>query len=301
MVRPQLRVHLALLFVQLTFGSWAVFGKFALGQLHPLQLAGVRVAGALPIFFALARLAGRWPERRDLPRLAALGLTGVFANQLLYIFGLRLTTATNASIIQAAIPVFTAAIAAFFGVERIGAGKVLGVALAVSGALVMLDPTRLGGAPGSHLGDLLIIGNCLSYSIYMVLQRPLLQRMPAVSVTAWAYAFGGVPILLVATPTLVGADWAAVGGLTWAAMAFIILVPTALNYVLISYAIKHSSAALAATYTTLQPLAGTLMAALFLGEQAGWRQGAGFVLIVLGLAAVTISQVRAGARETAAR
>lgn len=292
MARPGLRVHAALVFVQLTFATWAVFGKYALGHLHPLSLAALRVLGAIPLFLLLVRVLGgsMRVERRDLGRLAALGLTGVFANQLLYIFGLRLTTATNASIIQVAIPVFTSAIAAFFGVERIGGRKLAGVALAVAGALVMLDVTRLQLGASTALGDLLVIGNALSYAIYMVLQRPLLERLPPITVTAWAYVFGGIPILLIGAPTLLAADHAAIPALTWAAVAYIVVVPTTLNYVLISFAIKHSSAAMAATYITLQPLIATVIAALLLGERAGWRQVVGFASIVLGLAVVTRAQ-----------
>ncbi|MCK6547149.1 DMT family transporter [Myxococcota bacterium] len=302
MARVGLRVHAALIFVQLTFATWAVFGKYALGHLEPLSLATLRVLGAIPLFLLLARALGGSlrVERRDLPRLAALGFTGVFANQLLYIFGLRLTTATNASIIQVAIPVFTSAIAAIFGVERIGAGKIAGVALAVGGALVMLDVSRLQLGGSTALGDLLVIGNALSYAIYMVLQRPLLERLPPITVTAWAYVLGGLPIVVVGAPTLAAQDPALVPALTWAAVAYIVIVPTTLNYVLISFAIKHSSAAMAATYITLQPLVATLIAALLLGERAGWRQAVGFVSIVLGLAVVTWAQgaARREARAT---
>ncbi len=68
------------------------------------------------------------------------------------------------------------------------------------------------------------------------------------------------------------------------------LVPTVINYALATWAIKRSSPALVAAYITLQPVAAGVLAMIFLGERAGLRELAGFVLIVLGL--YTVSRQR---------
>jgi drug/metabolite transporter (DMT)-like permease len=88
-------------------------------------------------------------------------------------------------------------------------------------------------------------------------------------------------------------DLHAVPPAAWGAMLYIILVPTALNYVLNSWAIRESGPSLAAAYITLQPLAATAMAALWLGERPGPREGAGGLLILLGLVLVARAARRA--------
>lgn len=285
MERIDWRVHAALLFVQITFGAFPVVGKGVLAHLPPLAVAGLRVLVAAPLLLALAwRLERVRFPRGHLRELAMLGFLGVFANQILFILGLARTTATNAAILMPSIPVFTVLVAAVLGVERLSPGRALGVAVAVAGALVLLDPTRFSLSGGTSFGDLLILLNCLAYAAYLVLQRPLLQRLPPLTLIAWAFVFGGVGVLVVAAPSLVGASFGTVPPGAWAGMAYIVMIPTAVNYALNTWAIRRSSPALAATYTTLQPLVAALLGMAFLAERVGARQLAGFALIVAGLA-----------------
>jgi drug/metabolite transporter (DMT)-like permease len=298
------RVHLALLFVQVTFGAFHVISKGVLVHLSPLALAGARALVAAPLVLAFAwRIERVVPRRRDMVVLAGLGLLGVVGNQVLYILGLQLTTAGTAGILMPSIPVFALAFAAALGIERLDRRRLAGVALAVAGALVLLGPKGISAGGGSALGNLLILGNCAAYAAYLVLQRPLLFRLPPLTVVAWAFLFGGVAIVAMSLPAMLRVSPAALPAAVWAAMAYIILIPTAVNYVLNSWALRRSSPALVATYTTLQPVIATGLAFLFLGETPGVRELTGFALIAAGLAAVTIAASRrAGPVEsTAAR
>lgn len=278
------RVHAALLFVQITFGAFPVVGKAVLAHLPPLAVAALRVLVAGPILLLLAwRLERVRFPRSHFKELALLGFLGVFANQVLFIIGLARTTATNAAILMPSIPVFTVLVAALGGVERLTPRRAVGVAVAVLGALVLLDPTRLSLSQGTALGDLLILLNCLAYAAYLVLQRPLLQRLPPLTLIAWAFVFGGAGVLAVAAPSLFAISPGRVPVGAWVGLAYIVLIPTAVNYALNTWAIRHSSPALAATYTTLQPVVAASLGVLFLSESVGGRQLAGFALIVAGL------------------
>jgi drug/metabolite transporter (DMT)-like permease len=286
--RIRVRVHLALIFIQITFGAFHVFGKYVLGFLEPLAMASIRAAAAIPLLLLLAaRAERRIPSRRDMLVLAGLGFLGVFANQILYILGLKLTTATNAGVLMPTIPVFVAALGALMGLERLDGRKVLGVGLAVAGALAMADLPALGrGGGAAALGNALLAGNCMAYAAYLVLQRPLLDRMRPVTVVAWAFLFGGSGVFLAGLPALARAPFGTLPAGVWWALAFIVLIPTVANYALNSWAIRHSSPTLVATYTTLQPVSAALLAMLWLGDRPGWWVVVGFVLILAGLWAV---------------
>lgn len=288
---PLWRVHLALLFVQLTFGAFHVIGKAVLPVFTPLGMAAIRVGVATPLLLILAyRVEGVLPPRRYLPHLAVLGALGVFANQLLYILGLARTTAANAGILMPSIPVFAALVAAVLKVESIGPKKVIGVVLAVAGATVMLDPSRFSSEPGVWSGNLLILCNCLAYAVFLVLQQPLLRVVPPLTLTAWAFLFGGTATFAVSLPSLLRVDLAEVPASAWFGMAYIVLIPTAVNYVLNAWAVRRSSPSLVATYITLQPVAAALLAVAVLGEHVGLREVIGFVLIAGGLAAIARSR-----------
>ncbi len=291
------RVHLGLLFIQVTFGGFHVMGKYVLATLHPFAVAGARVVVAMPVLMALAWLVDRTiPAWRDMPRLALLGLLGVFANQLLFIIGLQYTTAINAGILMPSIPVFSVALAALFGQGRLEARRLVGIGLAVAGALVMLDVTRfdLGGG-GELLGNGLILSNCLCYSAFLVLQKPLLGRLPPLTVIAWSFLFGGAGVLVVTAGRLPELNPVTLPTPILMGMIYVVLVPTVINYALATWAVKRSSPALVAAYITLQPVAAGGLAMLFLGERAGLRELLGFVLIVLGL--ITVSRQRSAGRE----
>jgi drug/metabolite transporter (DMT)-like permease len=277
-------VHLALLLAQLSFGGFHVVAKAALVELEPLALAGLRVAFATPILLAMAWRHDRFlPSRRDLPVLAFLGGLGVFGNQLLFILGLQLTTATNASILMTSLPVFAVAAAAALGIERIGVRRLTGILLSVAGALVLVNPFHLSAGGKTSLGNGLILLNALCYALFLVLQRPVLSRIPWRTLVAWSFLFGGAGILLVSGPALARVEPARVSTATWLGVAYVVLFASVLAYALNTWAVRRSSPALVAAYGTLQPLVTSVLAATFLGERFGWVEAVGFVLIVAGL------------------
>jgi len=285
---PGVGVHVALVAVQLSFGGFHVVAKAVLSHLDPLALVGIRVATATPLLLLLAWRHDRFlPRARDLPWLALLGLLGVFGNQVLYILGLERTHATSASVLMPSIPVFAVAVGAILGIERANPRRVLGVFLTVLGALVLLRPGELLDAGPETLGNSLVLANCLSYATFLVVQRPLLQRVPWRTLIAWSFLFGGVGVLSVSARTLAVVPWPAVPAAAWAGVAYIVFFPTVLSYSLATWAVKRSSPSLVAAYTTLQPFFATLLAMLFLHETPGWRDGLGFLLIVGGLAVIS--------------
>ena len=276
--------HLALLAVQISFSGLHVVGKVVLESLPPLAVASLRVLVATPLFLGLAWYVDRkLPPWRSLPHLALLGLLGVFLNQVLFVTGLKYTTATNAAILMSSVPVFAVGVGWLTGIERIGPRRLSGVILAASGALVLLDPRRFSIADATFLGTFLILMNSLSFATFLVLQRPLLSRLPWRTVIAWTFLFGGIGVIAVGGSTLANVDVSAVPSGIWWGVVFIGLVPTFFGYLLNTWAVRRSSVTLVAVYTTLQPLLTALLAIVFLREHLRAPQIAGFVLIASGL------------------
>jgi drug/metabolite transporter (DMT)-like permease len=281
---PGRSVHLALLSAQVFFGVFHVVAKAVLAYMEPLAMAAVRVAIATPLMAWIAWRHDRFlPRRQDLPFLALLGALGVFANQILFIEGLRFTTAINASILMPSLPVFAVAAAALLGVEKVGPRRLLGIALSVAGALVLVNPLRFSGDGRAALGNGLILINCGCYAVFLVLQRPLLRRIPWRTVIAGAFVFGGAGVLAVSVPALARLQPAALPASAWWGMAYIVVFATVLAYAINTWAVRRSSPSLVAAYGTLQPLVAAVLAAAFLGERFGWAEGLGFALIMAGL------------------
>ena len=82
--------------------------------------------------------------------------------------------------------------------------------------------------------------------------------------------------------------------MAWLGLGYIVFFATVLSYSLNTWAIRQSSPGLVAAYTTLQPVVAALLATLLLGETAGWKEAAGFLLIVGGLAVISRRKIKGG-------
>src|SRR5436305_1344665 len=136
--------HLALVAVQIIFGTWPVVGKIALRALPSTGLVAIRTVGAAAAFFVLLRLRGRLvvPRRGDLARLALYSLLGVVLNQFLYVKGLALSTAVNATFLSTTIPIAALLVSVMSGRERPAPRVFVGMLIAACGVVYLVNPTH---------------------------------------------------------------------------------------------------------------------------------------------------------------
>ena len=182
--------YVALLFVQLFFGTLPVLGKIAMREMTPFTLAAFRgVLGALLLSLAARAFSGPDPPQtvRERLEVAFLALLGIVANQVLFISGLKRTTATHATLLTATIPVFTILAGLLLGRERPTLRRLLAVPIAFSGILFLLGPARLDFRGETLLGDLLVTANSAVYSFFLVRARDVLARRSSLSFVAQAF------------------------------------------------------------------------------------------------------------------
>ena len=276
--------HAALWAVQLCFGLFPVFGKWAIGPagFSPLAVGAWRIAFAALALGALAlALHGRraLPTRRDLARLAVGSFLGITANMALYLEGLARSTATNAGLVVCLIPVFTFAIAAAVRQEPFLPLRALGLAVALGGASLLFWAERPELVAAHGLGNLLMALNTLSYAAYLVTTRPLSRRYPPIAVIAWVFVLALPFVPLLTAADMAGhADGVAKGALevwfppaatreAWLALGFVLVFPTAVAYLLNVFALSRLRASTTAVYVYLQSLITAAASALFLGER----------------------------------
>jgi drug/metabolite transporter (DMT)-like permease len=288
--RPDLRAVLALVAVQLCFGSFPVLGKLAMRDVAPFVIAAVRVVAGVFFLGLLARdrLRREAPlSAREHLELAFLALLGIVGNQVLFISGLSRSTATNAALLSATIPVFTVALALLAGVDEPSRRRLVGVPLALAGALVLMNVERFDLSGRTLRGDIMLVLNCLSYAGFLVAGRRILRRRHPLAVTAWLFRYGSVPILLLALPSLARARPADLQVGTWALLAAIVAFPTLAAYSLNIWALARTGPSTTAIFFYLQPLFAAALAAAVLGEHPGPRTALGAVLIFAGVALAT--------------
>lgn len=225
---------------------------------------------------------------RDLPLLIGAALLGVTFNQLLFYEGLDRTSATNAGVLMATIPVLTIGFLLALGRERPTTRRLFGLVAGLGGALTV----ACFGRPGTlHLelgrGELCIIANSACYALYLVVSRPLFQRYRTDTVVTWIFAVGALTLGLPCLGACVH-DLPRAPPLALASVAYVLFFPTIGAYFLNGYALRRAPSSLAAIYIFAQPLVAATLAALILGERLVLATVVGGCLIGVGIALASI-------------
>ena len=289
-------VHLALITVQFLFASLTVVAKFVLPSISPAGIVFFRVSGAAVAFFLVHRtlVRERVRSRRDLAALAGLALLGVVLNQLLFLEGVKRTTAINTNIMITTIPVFTLGIALVLRRERATWPKLGGIALAALGAVYLIGPDRIRLDPTTAFGNALIAVNTCFYAGYLVLSKRLLERYHPVTVVTHVFTFGAVVMIPIGLVALRGVDLSLLPGRTLLGLGYIVLFSSVLAYYLSIWALQHTASSLVAMYVYLQPLMTAAGAPLVLGERITGRAGVAAAVIFGGLALATWGEQQSG-------
>ena len=281
--------HLALITVQILFGTWPIFGKIVLRSMSPASLVACRLTGAALAFALLQRKLTplfRMPLK-DFALLTLCSMLGVVGNQFLYVKGLSLTTAINSALLSTMIPVFTLFVSILFGHDRLSLRRLFGIALAAAGVVYLVNPARAELSAQTTAGNLLLISNSFLYAVYIVLSKDLFERYGALNVITWIFLIGMVVTIPVGIYSLRQENLSAIGMGLWLMIALIIIFPTVGAYYLNAWALTKVPPSTVAIYIYLQPLIAFGFAPLFLGEQWNYRTAIAAILIFAGVAVVT--------------
>ena len=160
--------------------------------------------------------------------------------------------------------------------------RLLGLFFGLIGAgAIIYQPNQ--ALTSNPLGDLMIVGNALSYSLYLVLVRPLMNHYKLLTVTKWVFMFGLIFCLPFSFQEIVSIDLSAFSEQTWWSIIYVILGVTVVVYFLNIFAMKRSSPTLVAAYAYLQPVVAILVASLFFSEKLSLMHLIGGALIFVGI------------------
>ena len=264
--------HLALLFTNLFFA----INLSAVKHLTNAQLAGpfginvVRVGVSTILFWCLFFLkpANISIAREDRLRLILCAVTGIAVNQLLFLKGLSLTYSIHASLLMLTTPILIVFIAAWLLKEKAGPWKIAGLLLGIAGALVLiLAKDNSGNGNNVLFGDILIIINAISYTIYFILVKPLMLKYNPVVLIRWIFTIGLILVLPFGWAEFTAIRWEHFQPVDMLSISLVTLTGTFLAYLFNIYGIKVLGSSVAGFYLYTQPVFAALIAMLFLREE----------------------------------
>lgn len=281
--------HIALLMVQIFFGSAVILGKFALAAFPPFAIVGFRVAGAALAFGFLQKFSGGFKLDRRIHYLyfALFACFGVICNQLLFFKGLSLTTATNTSLLAVMIPVFAIMVSIGIGNDKLTVLKALGTITAGGGVIYLIDPANASFSSATTQGDILVILNSLSYAVYVAVSKRLITHYGALKSIAWLFIFASIVNVPVGWFALSAVSVSQIALSAWLALGAVVVFPTIMAYYWNAWALARVEPSVVAVYIYLQPLIGTLLAIFILNEAWKPRIFTAMALIFTGVFLVT--------------
>lgn len=304
-------VPCALAFVAVIYGSWAVIAKVALHQagVSALVLAFYRVLGGCTLMVMMHALveAPHTPmrlaslQRRDVFRFLGLGLLLGF-NIGGNILALKSLSPITVAIFQPMLPVVAGIAASVLGVEELSLIKIIGMAMAICGAVVVVIFSKShhnghGISLVEHAdyarGTPCLVLNVVCGALYNVFQKGVLRSFPPIATAASAFAAASVVIFIGAVSSVGFDSWAWRLGDSWKAvlaLLYAIFLATALNYSFLAWANKLSTPTTVTSFQTLQPICAAVLAWFLLGEVLTWGQAGGGLAIICGLGCFLLSR-----------
>ena len=276
------------------WGSMYVVSDLVLLVVPPFTLLTLRILLGLLVLLPLSLRQGqRLPRGRRLGSLLAVGVVGLGVSLGAQFLGTDLSTAVNGALVTSASPAFVVLFAVLLLRERLTAQRLSAIALASAGVVIILDPASADFASDTFVGDAFLALAALTWGLYSVLVRrvSLRQSTPALMITVVAL-LGGLAVSIPAG--LLELTQRPVGALSLEIILGILylgVVSTAFALLLWNRAFSLVPATLASLFFFAQPLAGAILAAIFLGQTMTETLWLGGVMIALG---VLLSLVRAG-------
>ncbi|MCE2470560.1 MAG: DMT family transporter [Anaerolineae bacterium] len=268
------------------WGSMYVVSDLVLLIVPPFTLLTLRIALGLAVLLPLSLRRGQsLPGRRSLRSLLAVGVVGLGISLGAQFLGTDLSTAVNGALVTSASPAFVVLFAVLLLRERMTLQRLAAIVLASAGLLIILNPASADFASDTFTGDAFLAVAAVTWGLYSVLVRrvTLRQATPALMVTIVALLGG----LLVSIPaSILELSQRPIGAMSVEIVLGILylgIVSTALALLLWNRAFSLVPATIASLFFFAQPLAGALLAAVFLGQRMTETLWLGGILIALGV------------------
>jgi drug/metabolite transporter (DMT)-like permease len=283
--------YFKLILVALLWGGTFIAGRLLAGSLSPLMSAIGRFGLAVFILILLTiKFEGRLPKLslRQIVITFTLGLTGIFTYNLFFFTALSEMPASRTALFVAFNPIATALLISLLYREKISFQKLLGISVAVLGALIVISNGHLltviqNISQTFGRGELSMLCAVLSWAIYTVVGRKALLGLSPLVSTTYAAIWGLLLLLIV---WFFNPNVQVLPELNWqigAAIGYLAVFGTVIPFIWYYQGIKTIGAAQTSVFTNFVPLFGLLLGALLLNEQISSSMLLGTALVITGV------------------
>jgi drug/metabolite transporter (DMT)-like permease len=269
------------------WGSAFILIEIGLRYVPPNTLVFARMALAVPPLLFLMQLRGvKLPtDAKSWTMLSVLGTLNVVLPYILFYWGMTQISTGLASILNATTPLWGVVTAHFLTQdEKATPARIIGVLFGVAGIAVMIGVDALSGMTSGLLAQIACLTATLCYAFGSIYGRKFgASGMAPLSIATGQVLTSAVIMLPIALISDVPWTLPMPGVSFWLATGAIAVFSTSFAYYLYFQLLESAGASNSLLVTFLIPIVAVLLGAAFLGERFSVNQGAGVVLIAVGL------------------
>lgn len=279
--------YIALIFLIISVVFWGysfISTKIVLAVIPPVTIAFLRQIIAAVTLFAWLLFTKSF-TKVSLKHMAVIALSGFFGIVLYFVFennGLKLTSASNASMIVSSVPIFTLFTEAIFYKMKITARMVVCILLSIAGVyLVVTVNGRLDFSSSMFLGNMLMIGAMVAWVVYVMLNKGLSENYSGVIITFYQTLSSIVLFIPFIIPEI--HSWKPITLIPLLNLLYLGIFCSAFAYFFYIYATKRLGATVSSAFLNLVPIVTVISGFLVLHESLAFAQIAGMALIMISL------------------
>jgi drug/metabolite transporter (DMT)-like permease len=197
------------------------------------------------------------------PRLLLIGFFNVAGYHLSLNYAEVSVSAGLAGLLISLGPVFSTLLAVVLLKEKIGRRLILAIILAVSGAAILSVGDLSGGS--AAYGPLAVVLAALSYALFAVLAKPLVNKYGALPVAIWAGLIGTVMLLPLISASFIS-DVSSLSVTGWEALLYLSILSTVMGYSLFYTLVEKGGVSRVMIQLYLAPVFSVVGGMLLLGE-----------------------------------
>jgi drug/metabolite transporter (DMT)-like permease len=267
-------------------GSSVISGKLLTNSMPVFLVSGIRMFFPLIIFYVLLKL-----KNEKIPKLSkkekiilfVQALAGNFIFNTLLFYGLRYTSGIDAGILLSFSPAFAAVIAYFFLKEKLATKKMIGIALAIAGIIFLNLMNGDISAQNRFLGNIMILCVALSEGIFVILGKHNAEKLSAYQLSYLITLISFMLFLPFSIYEGMHFNFSGISTDTFYALIYYIIFVGVLPYLLVYSSIKDLKGSQAGVLTTLIPISGIVLSAIFLGEHITVPFFLGSIITLVGI------------------
>lgn len=222
-------------------------------------------------------------DRKDYGRIFLCGIFGIALNQMMFFEGISHTSSIHGALLMILTPMFTFVLSHFLIKERIKWFKIIGLSLGAVGAIVLILNSSKSTTGASLYGNLCVIINAISYSIYLIIAKPLMSKYHPVTVIFLSFLTGWIWVAIFGFQEAKAVHFDEIPIHYYLNFAYVILAATFIVYLFNIVAMKSVSPTIVSSYIYVQPLFAVIISQIFTTEILTFYTILGGICIIFGL------------------